>query len=264
MRLFRRPSWVIALSIALLAGGLAGGCTSQSDDSEKLTGTVWQADEIRGTKGLEPAISKNVTAEFESDRISGNGGVNQYSGPYSTEPGNAIKIGEVASTMMAGPPDVSAQEQAYFSALAKATRYVVTADSLKLQDENANVLVSYVPLKETPLTGTEWECIAYNNGRQALVSLIATSQITATFSEDEKLSGNASVNTYNTTYSADQGEIKIDGPIATTMMAGPPELMTQEQEYLAALPKATRYKITGDKLDLRDDEGAAIAMYKAK
>ncbi len=56
----------------------------------------------------------------------------------------------------------------------------------------------------------------------------------------------------------------VDPEIATTMMAGPEELMTQEAAYLAALPKTATYTIEGDELWLRDADGAALAHYVAE
>ena len=126
------------------------------------------------------------------------------------------------------------------------------------------MLVSYGVVEATPLVGTDWDCVMYNNGRGGFQSVIETSTITAKFGEDKSLSGNAGVNTYRGTYTADAGKIEIAPAITSTMMAGPEDLMAQEQAYLQALPRATVYKIEGSRLMLRDSTGAAIAEYVAK
>ena len=98
--------------------------------------------------------------------------------------------------MMAGPPKAMAQETAYFAALTKATLYAVTADSLTLTDDQGTVLVRYSVVQPTALEGTEWDALAYNNGKGALQSLAASSAITAEFGSDGTLAGNAGINRY--------------------------------------------------------------------
>ncbi len=95
--------------------------------------------------------------------------------------------------------------------------------------------------------------------------MIETSTITAKFGEDKSLTGTAGVNTYRGTYKADDaGKIAISPAIASTEMAGPEDLMAQEEAYLQALPRATTYKVEGSRLMLRDSAGAAIAEYVAE
>ena len=158
-----------------------------------------------------------------------------------------------------------AQEAAYFAALQKTATYVVTTESLEFLDDEGQVLVKYDAVEPTPLTGTEWQATAYNNGKGGLQSLAADSMITAIFADDGTLSGNASVNQYNATYAVPgEDTMTIDSAIATTKMAGPEELMAQEAAYLAALPQTATYTIDGDQLWLRDANGAALAQYVAK
>ena len=164
---------------------------------------------------------------------------------------------------MAGPPAAMDQEQAYFGALEKATGFTVSKDSLTLTDDQGAVLVRYEAQQPTALEGTTWDALAYNNGKQALVSLAASSSITAVFGGDGVLSGDASVNTYRTGYTTSGETMTIDAAIATTRKAGAEELMRQEAAYLAALPQTATYSIEGDDLWLRDADGAALAHYVA-
>ena len=52
----------------------------------------------------------------------------------------------------------------------------------------------------------------------------------------------------------------ISPEITSTKMAGPDDLMKQEQLYLAALPTTTRYEIIGDELILWNRD-ARVASY---
>jgi heat shock protein HslJ len=164
---------------------------------------------------------------------------------------------------MAGPPAAMEQEQAYFAALERATGFSVTADSLTLTDDEGTVVVRYEARQPTALQGTTWEALAYNNGKQALVSLVAGSAITAEFGGDGSLTGSASVNRYTTGYTTSGKTMSIDATIAATKKAGPEELMRQEAAYLAALPQTATWSIEGDDLWLRDADGAALAHFVA-
>jgi heat shock protein HslJ len=266
---------VAAAALFVLAALVGSGCSSGAgssatpssagaDSSKALAGKVWQATTIAGVTTVLTARGTEVTAAFAAGELAGSGGVNRYTATYDTQPGDRIKISRPASTMMAGPPKAMAQEQAYFAALTKATGFAVTADSLTLTDDHGTVLVRYAVAQPTMLEGTEWEALAYNNGKGALQSLAAASAITAKFGSDGSLTGNASVNRYSTTYTTAGDAMSIDATITTTKMAGPEELMKQESAYLAALPKTATYTIEGDELWLRDSTGAALAHYVAK
>ena len=102
--------------------------------------------------------------------------------------------------------------------------------------------------------------IGYNNGKQAVVSASADTEVTAIFGEDGQLSGSAGCNTYNAPYTVDGDKIKIGPAITTRMMCEQP-IMDQETLYLAAIQTAATYKAAGSKLELRDATGALVADY---
>ena len=265
-----RPSAIVPLlgaAILLLGVLTVSGCGggNEADDSAALQGKNWVAGEIAGIDSVLPAEQGLATAIFKDGTITGSGTVNRYNASYETGSGNTIQIAAAASTQMAGPPEAMAQEAAYFAALQKAVTYAATAESLELLDDEGQVLIKYDAVEPTPLTGTEWQATAYNNGKGGLQSPAADSMITATFGDDGTLSGNASVNQYNATYTVSaEDTMTIDSAIATTKMAGAEELMAQEAAYLAALPQTATYTIDGDQLWLRDANGAALAQYVAK
>jgi heat shock protein HslJ len=252
----------------LVLTALAAGCgsgKSNADDSKSLENTLWKATEITGVQSVSTAAGASSTAKFADGKISGSGGVNSYSGTYTTGPGNAIQIGQPASTMMAGPDNLMAQETAYFAALQKAATYQVDSKNLTLLDKDGKTLVKFEAVAQVSLTSTQWTATAYNNGKGALQSLAADTVITAEFATNGTMQGNATINTYNTTYTAGaDGKMTISDKIAVTQMAGPEESMAQESAYLAAIPKTATYAIEGDTLTLRDASGAAMAQYVVK
>ena len=260
------PRLALSIAAAFFAlAALAGtGCSSGddsggsgADDGASLEGKIWKATEIEGVTAVLTEEGTEVTAAFAAGELSGSGGVNRYTAAYETRSGGKIEISQPAATLMAGPPKAMAQEQAYFAALTKATQYAVTADALTLMDDDGATLVRYAVVQPTALEGTEWDALAYNNGKGGLQSLAASSAITATFGSDGSLAGNAGVNRYSTTYTTSGDTMSIDAAIATTEMAGPQELMQQEAAYLAALPRPprTRSKATSSGCGL-DRRGA--------
>jgi len=112
---------------------------------------------------------------------------------------------------------------------------------------------------EVALPGTSWNVTSYNNGKGGVTTLVEGSQLTLEFGDDGTVSGSAGVNTFNGPCTVDGDAIEI-GPLATTKMAGDPELMEQEQAYLKALEASTRWNVASGKLELRDADGAAMVF----
>ena len=123
----------LAFSMALLA---AFGCGGSGRKAATLDGTAWR---LTGwsLSSLDPN-DFTITAEFADGKISGKSAVNNYSGPFTEGPGEAFSVGELISTMMAGPePDMRA-EAAYLKLLAEAKSFRIDGDSLTLFDPNGN------------------------------------------------------------------------------------------------------------------------------
>ncbi len=166
--------------------------------------------------------------------------------------------------MMACPGPIMDQAAAYTAALTSAASYAIVNNQLRILNESGRTVVTYDERIPTSLTGTTWNAIGYNNGKQAVVSIAIDTEITAVFGEDGTLSGSAGCNNYTAGYEADDENIKI-GPAAVTMMmcAEPEGVMEQEALYLAALEMANVYSIDGDRLQLRTSEGSLVADYTA-
>lgn len=99
------------------------------------------------------------------------------------------------------------------------------------------------PAGGAPLAGTSWVLA----GGPFTVGDVTT--VTLEFA-DEELSGNSGVNSYGGGYtSTEDGSLQI-GPLRSTLMAGDPDAMTLEQEYLAALQSIFGYTIADGTLTL--------------
>jgi heat shock protein HslJ len=86
---------------------------------------------------IDPA-QVTITAEFAAGRLTGNSGVNSYSGPYQIGPGNAFSAGPLAGTLMAGPEPAMRAESAYLTLLGQAKSYRLANGKLTLYDQGGN------------------------------------------------------------------------------------------------------------------------------
>lgn len=231
-------------------------------DELPLVGTLWQMQSHQGNDALP---GTEVTAVFAADgSLSGNSGCNNFSTSYTVD-GNSLTVNDaIAATMMACLQEgVMEQETAFLAALTDAATFEIRGNSLEIRDAEGGVLVSFVAVTPAALTSVTWQLTSYNNGREAVVSVLTGTEITAVFGEDGSLAGSAGCNRFTTSFQADSGSISI-GLVASTMMACEEEIMQQETAFLAALPTAATYDIQGDTLELRDANGALVASFVAQ
>ena len=119
-----------ALLAVVLIVAVAAGCGGEPSPS--LEGTSWK---LTGwSVDSQDPNDFTITAEFKDGRIGGTSAVNSYGGPYTTGDDGSFSVGDLVSTMMAGPePDMQA-EAAYMALLAAAKEYRVDGETLTLLD----------------------------------------------------------------------------------------------------------------------------------
>jgi heat shock protein HslJ len=244
---------------------ILAGCatlTAQQGTQRDLTGTIWNLSSFFG-KELVPG--SGITVEFTSDgKIGGSSGCNRYVGTYKAD-GNSLLISSpLASTMMACSQEIMAQETAYLQALGEVRSFTVARDQLTLEAAGGKGLMVF-NAQTQELAGTSWEVTGYNNGQQAVTTVLAGTTITAEFGKDGTLSGNSSCNDYSGPYTVTGNQIEV-GPLASTKKAcaDPAGVMEQETQYLVALETAATYRIEGKVLELRTADGALAVKYTIK
>jgi len=219
-----------------------------------LVDQVWVLTELMSQNLVQ---GSSITIQFTSDgKTSGSAGCNRYAGTYTTTGSTLTISSPLAVTRMVCAEDVMNQEAAYLEALAQVKTYTITGDRLTLSDaSSASVLVFIAQSQD--LAGTAWDVLSYNNGKQAVTSVLAGTAITVQFGKDGTVSGNSGCNSYGGSYKVTGKQIEV-GPLASTMMycTEPAGLMDQEAQYLAALQTAAVYGVEGTKLELRTSEGA--------
>lgn len=243
--------WIVAAALVVgVSSGLAA-CTP-TEDAGDPTGAEWTL--TRGGESDTDLAEIGITAIFNEGQISGFSGVNQYSGPFTADETGGFESGPFTTTLMAGPEPLMKVEQSYLELLEGCDSYAVMGGMLILYTDGDETLTFEV-LEKAELPGSTWTVTGYNNGNEAVTSVAAGSTLTIEFGTDETVSGNAGVNTYSGPFETTGSTIAI-GPLVTTRMAGPEELMTQETLFLEAMQAATSWRITQSKLELRDDSGA--------
>ena len=249
---------VVSMLLFLAACGSSGTQNGGGD----LTGQVWGLTALLG----QPLVSgTGISAQFTTDgKVNGSAGCNQYAGKYTTSGSSITFDPSIMSTAMACEQAVMDQEQAYLKMLVEARTYEVKGDQLTFFGADNKVLAAY-KAETQDLAGTDWNVVGYNNGKEAVVSVIIDTNLTASFGKDGNLSGNAGCNNYNGSYTVNGNQITI-GPHASTMMfcEEPAGTMDQEAQYLAALQTAATYQIENNVLELRTTDGALAANFSKK
>jgi heat shock protein HslJ len=238
---------------ASASGTGGGGADDTTRDS--LTGTSWNLVMLAG-EDIDPALPA-VTLRFEAEgTLGGFDGCNRYRGAFSTD-GTAIHIpGEMATTRAACHEPLMSRASVYIEALVGAASFAIEGNRLSLQDA-AKHEVALFEAGSLTLAGTSWEVMACNNGKQAVVSVLGGTRITAHFGDDGRVTGSAGCNEYFASYEVRGESIRIALPGATRRFCAEPEgIMDQEARFLEALRSAATFRLEGERLALRTPDGA--------
>lgn len=232
-----------------------------------LEGTLWQLVSYPDADGeMVDALTDTTTMEFSGDgEFSGSAGCNSYGGSYTLD-GTSIELSEAISTLMACiDENAMTQETQFLTNLPNVRSYAIVDDQLQLLGADGAPVFTFNAVDPAPLFGTNWVLTSYNNGSGGIVSALEGVEVTATFGEDGRLTGNAGCNSYNAAYEASGGTISINAPVSTRMACADPEgVMEQETAYLTALEGAAFYRIRADRLEILSTEENVLASYQAQ
>ena len=165
------------ISVCIVALLLLAACGSTgSGQAEDLTGKFWALSELGGEA---PVAGTGISAQFTADsRVAGSAGCNRYTGSYTVSGKNISFSSPMASTMMMCEQAVMDQESAYLAALGEAKTFAIQGDQLTLSGEDGAALAVF-QAQSQELSGSSWEATLFNNGKQAAVSLLEGTTLTA-------------------------------------------------------------------------------------
>lgn len=265
-----------ALCAALLSAGLAG-CSAPRTTPDATTGrqpmvnTLTKA-QLEGTWHLTHLASETIDASqamqrpflrFEHGRVAGKGAVNSLSGSYTLKKPNQLRFGPLVSTMMAGQPDAMDLEQRFVNAIEEVRTAGVLDQYLTLRDEDGKEIVRMARNVEEP-KGVSLEQVRGEWVAVAIQGAAASPDRTPTllFDDAEQVAGHSGVNRFSgnlDSKSLASGAVRM-GPFGATRMAGPPELMRQEQQFLEALEQARTIKMTAGQLILSNGQTTLLTL----
>ena len=253
-------STILSTTPSLAADDRLGGAPA-------FEGVDWQLVQFRTGDAMQKAAASEHAAvlRFEGGRLSGSAGCNRLMGAYHGD-GNTLSFEpHIAATMMACPPPLMAQEQAVIDAFGQAASYRIAGDTLRISDADGKTLLELTKQAQLPLTGTRWRLTWYNNGKQAIVSVLKDTNVLLQLRDDGQLAGKA-CNSYRGGFEQEGDSWRVVGPIAATRMAcpGPDGASEQESAYFAALERVAHFRISGDELTLTDAQGTTQAKFKAE
>jgi len=219
-----------------------------------LTGTMWRLNGYNNGKGgFASVLSGTEIIAILGDDCSliGSAGCNSYNASYEVE-GETISIGPVAATrkMCAELEGTMEQEGAYLAALESVGPYQIKGDSLEFRDSNGKRMLSYTAAKiKTLLLDMRWVLVSFGQvGSEEAV--LPETEVSIQFTQDNKINGSGGCNRYFASYETSTGNSLSIGPIGSTKMACPGEIMEQEQQYFNALGNVTIFVVDQEGLQL--------------
>ncbi len=242
--------------------------TFTEQPTPELAGSAWRLISFNNSEGGMESnqASEKITLSFGEDgKVSGNAGCNNFSGSYTVE-GDALSIGPLATTrkMCAQPQGVMQTEQAFLKDLGDAATFSIMGKTLTIYGKDGGKLLIFASMKTRDITSTPWRLQSFNNGKGGMATSAASEKITAIFTEDGRVSGNAGCNDYNGGYQIDGDKISI-GPLTATrkMCSEPGDVMKTEQTFLQNMNSAATFTIRDDMLTIFDNAGEKLLVFFA-
>src|SRR5262245_4310989 len=259
----RTRSWVVALSLVvtcLVVTACVRDATPppapaqlSAKGTEQLTGPVWtwKGSLFNDGKRWTPVDPNTYHIEFTPQgTVAVRADCNRAAGTYKKE-AERVTIALGPSTLAACPPGSLGNE--FVRQLGMVSSYLFHGGNLVLEFKFDSGTMTFAPSLPGGLAGTTWKVVNYNNGNQAVISLVAGTDATVSFDAVGRVTGLAGCNNYTGPFESGNGTLKI-GSLASTrkLCSTPPGLMEQEGKLLAALRNAATYKIEGNLLWIRD------------
>ncbi|HET9722726.1 MAG TPA: META domain-containing protein [Actinomycetota bacterium] len=254
-----RPALTIAIATLVLAA--CADEPSAGGPARELEGVTWILD-ASSVGALEPDAPRDVraTLRLEAGEAGGTAACNLYGGTYQLGDDGAVSISVEGMTEMACDEPVMALEAAFVDALGRVSSYRFESEDLVLR--GGGPALRFSAERALPLEGTAWRLDGIAGDGDTVSSILAGTEITATFDSEGKVAGRGGCNGYGATYTADGDAIQI-GEIAATQMACAPDVSAQETAFFDALGRAATFGIEGSTLTLHDAAGGFLLSFVA-
>lgn len=256
----RLPRWMVAS--ALIVAASLGSAPALADD-EGGTATLTGSVSLREPGDIPAGSVLTVTVEDTS---------------RADAPAVPLAQAQIDLTDQRAPipfelpyPTAALDQRAVYTARARVTMgdrlLFTTTDSNRVDVFNpapADLVMSAVappaptsaPAPDAALADTYWKLVDVDGAPVVVAEQLREPHLVLN-SADSRFAGSGGVNRLMGGYASDGIGLTF-GQTATTMMAGPPEAMAQEQLIVAALQRVRGFRIAGDILTLLDGAGTPV------
>lgn len=256
----KKMSILIGIFTVFLLNCFVLSAYSKKQNVYNLNGTSWELAQV-SRKGKNVVIPKEakITINFLENEINGFSGINNYSGDYMVK-NNFTLSADVATTLMAGSENLMNIEQNFLDILQSFPKISYNASTLTLSNKKEVWTFKVLTLNKK-LKNTSWKLL--NMDGKDVSKLISKNENNITLSFNENgINGNSGINNYFGDYEIVNNNIKI-GPLGSTRMAGPENLMKVEREFLELLGNSKKVKLSDQKtLILTTDKGKTLTFEK--
>lgn len=249
---------IIGIIIVLIAVGGLVYILSNSKDTKNTSQTPDETQGLKTLGGTSWVYGKSGKLSIKDGRYSATVGCNIINGEYK-ENGNTISFEAGASTLMACP-DLQKKEDELVEVLSKTNEYKVTGNIVTLIGDQVSLDLS--PLKDSVLTGTEWNIssIKENEGNTSSISDEVTFLV---FNTDGTFSGKSACNNIMGSYELKESNLSFSD-IGSTKMLCSDEENAREQVLITSLSKISQYTIEGNTLILTSSDKEYSVQLSAK
>jgi heat shock protein HslJ len=243
----RRLAALVALMLVVAAcsGGTEG-------TGGQLEGTRWVLRSY-AENGSQVLLEGDAYADatFTGGRVSGFGGCSTYDA-LARSTGRALLVSAARTTLQSCGETADAFQSTYLGLLQESRAFTSRLDTLTIFGPDRTALLVYDAGPGNPLLG-HWNIDSFADAPGSQVAPLEGTSLTATF-RLTNVSGSSGCNTYDGTYGTN-GNVVAIGRLATTRMACPDDVMTQETAFLAALGGVAFVEPRGATLLLTDRSG---------
>jgi heat shock protein HslJ len=257
---------------AILLPSLVMGQDNSTPILDGLRGATFRLTSARvGDQQIPLPAQPAVTIRIEeAGKVSGHSIINLYVGSLSVESDGTVTWGSAgfALTRRSGPPMMMDLESLYLQALESTTRLSSDGATLTFSSEEPPVALVFERLAAGPQSAAD----LYGKSL-SLTSIVIEGQnhplpskprISITLNSNGTCSGFSGVNRFFGRFSLAADGAVAAGPFASTMMAGPAELMELEAMFHKALGSVTRMEASGGTVRLLDSTGATVLSFQAR
>lgn len=234
-------------------------CASKKNnvvDSTSIYGK-WEISIIDGTDVMS---SKPLTIEFTSDnKVTGFAGCNRLNGSFAIEPGNRIRLNNIATTRMSCP-DLK-MESEVLEMLRTVDNYTIVDGKLMLNVGRRAPLATLTKFSENEITNKYWK-LKTIEGQNVEMTDNQVKEQYFILRGNNVVNGFAGCNNFSGSYKIEAGNrIRFDKMAVTMKMCTDDKIM--EPQFLKVFETADNYTINGDQLMLNVGRRAPLAVFEA-